>query len=36
MTSLGPFKLLEHLVDTPDGMRACQSYGRAVAQMLAD
>ncbi|MBN2109030.1 MAG: NAD(P)H-dependent oxidoreductase [Deltaproteobacteria bacterium] len=36
MTSLGPFKLLEHLVDTPDGMRACQSYGRAIAQMLAD
>jgi flavodoxin len=36
MTSLGPFKLLEHLVATPDGMRACQSYGRAIAQMLAD
>jgi len=35
VTSLGSFKLLEHLVDTPDGMRACQSYGRAVAQMLA-
>ena len=36
MTSLGPFKLLEHLVATPDGMRACQSYGRAIAQMLAE
>ena len=36
MTSLGPFKLLEHLVDTQDGLRACQNYGRAVAQMLGD
>ncbi len=36
MTSLGPFKLLEHLVDMQDGMRACQNYGRSVAQMLVD
>jgi len=34
MTSLGPFKLLEHLVDTPEGMRACQDYGKSVAQLL--
>ena len=34
MTNLGPFKLLEHLVDTQDGMLACQNYGKAVAQML--
>jgi flavodoxin len=34
MTSLGPFKLLEHLVDMQDGMRACQNYGKAVAQRL--
>ena len=34
MTTLGPFKLLEHLVDTPDGLRACQDYGKAVAQLL--
>ena len=34
MTSLGPLKLLEHIVDTQDGMRAGQAYGKAVAQML--
>jgi flavorubredoxin len=34
MTTLGPFKLLEHLVDTPEGLRACQDYGKAVAQLL--
>jgi hypothetical protein len=34
MTSLGAFKLLEHLVDTPEGLRACQDYGKAVAQLL--
>ena len=34
MTNLGPFKLLEHVVDTPEGMRACQEYGKSVAQLL--
>ena len=34
MTDLGHFKLLEHLVDAPEGMRACQDYGRVLAQML--
>jgi len=34
MTTLGPFKLLEHVVDTPEGLRACQDYGKSVAQLL--
>lgn len=34
MTGLGPFKLLEHLVEAPEGMRACQDYGRSVAELL--
>jgi flavodoxin len=34
MTTLGSFKLLEHVVDTPEGLRACQDYGKAVAQLL--
>ncbi|MBN2107159.1 MAG: nitric oxide synthase [Deltaproteobacteria bacterium] len=34
LTGLGPFKLLEHLVETPEGMRACQDYGRSVAGLL--
>ena len=34
MTSLGPLKLLEHLVDTPEGLRACQDYGKSVAKLL--
>ena len=31
---LGPFNLKEALVDAPDGMRACQSYGRAFGEKL--
>lgn len=34
MVSLGPFLLKEHIVDTEEGLRACQQYGRAVGQML--
>lgn len=34
MTSLGSFNLLEHKVGTPEGMRACQDYGRVLAEML--
>ncbi len=34
MTTLGPFKLLEQQIDSPEGMRACQDYGKAVAQLL--
>lgn len=32
MTDLGSFNLLEHLVDTPEGMRACQDYGRVLGE----
>ena len=34
MTTLGPFKLVEDVIDTPDGLRACQDYGKSVAQLL--
>ena len=32
VVDLGPFNLLEHLVETRDGMKACQDYGKAVSQ----
>ncbi|OGO20398.1 MAG: nitric oxide synthase [Chloroflexi bacterium RBG_16_50_9] len=31
---LGPFNLKESLVETTDGMRACQAYGRAFTEKL--
>jgi flavodoxin len=31
---LGPFNLLEHLVETRDGMKACHDYGKAIGQKL--
>lgn len=31
---LGPFNLKESLVETTDGMRACQAYGRAFGEKL--
>ena len=31
---LGPFNLKESLVETTDGMRACQAYGRAFSEKL--
>jgi len=34
MVSLGPFNLLEHLVDTTDGLKSCQDYGKAVGEMV--
>ena len=33
-TELGPFNLKESLVETTDGMRACQAYGRAFGEKL--
>jgi flavorubredoxin len=33
-TSLGSFNLLEHLVDDTEGNRACQDYGKALAEAL--
>ena len=34
MTDLGPFDVMADVIKTPDGMRACQEYGKAVAKML--
>jgi flavodoxin len=31
---LGSFNLLEHLVETRDGMKACHDYGKAIGQKL--
>ena len=34
MTTLGPFDLKAELIEGPEGMRACQDYGKSVAEML--
>ena len=34
MVDLGPFNLKEQIIESDDGMRACQDYGKAVGQML--
>jgi flavorubredoxin len=34
--SLGSLKLTEAVVDTSEGMRACQDYGKAFAETLGD
>jgi flavodoxin len=34
MTPLGPFRLMEHLVATNEGMRSCQTYGRTIGGKL--
>jgi hypothetical protein len=34
MVDLGPLNLKEQIIDSRDGMRACQDYGKAVGQML--
>jgi hypothetical protein len=31
MTQLGSFNLKESLVESTDGMRACQDYGKALS-----
>jgi flavorubredoxin len=31
---LGPFNLKEDVVETPDGMKACQDYGRVFGERL--
>lgn len=33
MVNLGPFMLKEALVGTTEGLRACQQYGKAVAEL---
>ena len=34
MVNLGPLNLKEQMIDNPDGVRACQDYGKAIGQML--
>jgi flavodoxin len=34
MINLGPFNLVESKVDTTEGMRSCQAYGRVVGEKL--
>ena len=34
MVDLGPFNLKESMIDTREGMRACQDYGKAVGEKL--
>jgi flavodoxin len=34
MGNLGPFLLKEQVIDTNEGLRACQQYGRAFAEQL--
>jgi flavodoxin len=31
---LGPLNLKEHIIETSDGVRACQDYGKAIGQMF--
>ena len=35
MVNLGPLNMKEHTIDTPEGMRACQDYGKAMGQMFS-
>jgi hypothetical protein len=32
MVDLGPLDLKEHIINTPDDVRACQDYGKAIGQ----
>jgi NAD(P)H dehydrogenase (quinone) len=34
MVNLGALNLKEHVIDTPEGIKACQDYGRALASKL--
>jgi flavodoxin len=34
MLQLGSFNLIEALVDTGEGMQACQDYGKALGEMM--
>ena len=35
MTDLGSFNLKEHIVQSSEGLRACQDYGKAIGQKLS-
>jgi flavodoxin len=34
VVDLGPFNLLEHLIDTRDGLKSCHDYGKAIGEKL--
>ncbi len=34
VVDLGAFNLLEHLVETKEGMKACHDYGKAIGEKL--
>jgi hypothetical protein len=34
VTDLGSFLLREEVVETMEGMRACQAYGKALGEMI--
>ena len=34
MVELGSFNLLEHLVETGEGLKACHDYGKAIGEKL--
>ena len=34
ITNLGPFDLREKIVNTPEGIHACQDYGKAIGKAL--
>ena len=34
MTALGSFRLKEDEIETPDGIRACQDYGKAIGEKV--
>ena len=36
MFELGSFNLIEEMVDTPEGRRSCQDYGRVFGERLGD
>ncbi len=35
MVDLGPLNLKEHVIDSRDGIRACQDYGKAIGQKFS-
>ena len=35
LVDLGPFNLVEDIVATSEGIRACQDYGKAIAEKLS-
>lgn len=35
MVNLGALNLKEQIIDTPDGIKACQDYGKAVAEKIS-